>query len=57
MSDDEYEDTSDDAYDAAKDLWLTDGVPYNDKTREIAAEEARMQREEEKRLGYGSGRQ
>jgi|LakMenEpi03Aug12_release.lakeMendotaPanAssembly.Ray.scaffolds.fasta_scaffold1225448_1 hypothetical protein len=47
--DDEYEDTSDDGYDAAKDLWLTDGVPYNDKTREIAQEELRMQREAEGR--------
>jgi len=41
--------TSDDGYDAAKDLWLTDGVPYNDKTREIAREELRMQREAEGR--------
>lgn len=47
--DEKYEDTSDDAYDAAKDLWLTDGVPYNDKTRETAREELRMQRELEGR--------
>jgi hypothetical protein len=47
MRDDDYEDDSDDGYDAAKDLWLTDGVPYNDKTREIAREELNMQREAE----------
>ena len=49
FDDDEECDTSDDGYDAAKDLWLTDGVPYNDKTREIAREERRMQDEAEGR--------
>lgn len=48
IDDDEFED-SDDGYDAAKDLWLTDGVPYNDRTREEAREELRMQRELEGR--------
>lgn len=49
INDDDEEDMSDDGYDAAKDLWLTDGVPYNDKTREEAREELRMQRELEGR--------